>query len=122
MTSIRITSGQKIANERRAETRDRLESDEQVREEESFEIVLLVCKAFSGEIVRASVRSDRTIDQLIPEIADQIGYFSPNWEKIGLYNLTRDFEYSPDQVLAETRTRSGDLVIMADGAGCHKTE
>lgn len=84
-------------------------------------LVLMVCKAFTGEIVRAVVRADQRIEQAIPEIADQIGYFTPDWEKIGLYNLTRDFEYDLDQVLSETRTQSGDLVIMADGAGCHKT-
>lgn len=88
---------------------------------ESASLILMVCKAFSGEIVRAVVRADQTVEQAIPEIADQIGYSTPDWEKIGLYNLTRDFEYEPDQMLSETRTQSGDLVIMADGAGCHKT-
>lgn len=88
---------------------------------ESATLILMVCKAFSGEIVRAVVRADQTVEQAIPEIADQIGYSTPDWEKIGLYNLTRDFEYEPDQMLSRTRTQSGDLVIMADGAGCHKT-
>lgn len=90
-------------------------------EREANRITLMVCKAFTGEIVRAFVDADQTVEQAIPDIADQIGYFTPDWEKIGLYNLTRDFEYDPDQVISETRTQSGDLVIMADGAGCHKT-
>lgn len=86
------------------------------------ELILFICKAFSGEIVRAVVRSEMTVVQAIPEIADQIGYSTPDWEKIGLYNMTRDFEYDPEQSFAQTRTVSGDLVIMADGAGCHKKE
>ena len=93
-----------------------------VVETDETQLILFICKAFSGEIVRAVVRSEMTVVQAIPEIADQIGYSSPDWEKIGLYNMTRDFEYDPEQSFAQTRTVSGDLVIMADGAGCHKKE
>ena len=93
-----------------------------ISEDESELLILFICKAFSGEIVRARVRPEMTIEEAIPEIADQIGYSSPDWEKIGMYNLTHDFEYDPLKSFAETRTMSGDLVIMADGAACHKKE
>ena len=84
------------------------------------EFVIYVCNGFSGVISRAVVRPELSILELIPEIADQIGYSSPDWEKIGLYNLTRDFEYDIDDIMMSTATVHGDLIIMADGAGCHK--
>ncbi len=84
------------------------------------EITLLVCKAFTGQIVRARVSLYDTVDQAIPVIADQIEYNSPDWEKIGLYNLTRDFEYDMNRRFIDQGTEDGDLVIMADGAACHK--
>lgn len=84
------------------------------------ELVLYICKGFSGEIARVVVNSGLTLEEAIPEIADRINYFSPDWEKIGLYNLTRDFEYQEGIRLEETRTMNGDLVMMADGAACHK--
>lgn len=84
------------------------------------EFVIYVCNGFSGVISRAVIRPELSILELIPEIADQIGYSSPDWEKIGLYNLTRDFEYDIDDIMLSTATVHGDLIIMADGAGCHK--
>jgi hypothetical protein len=84
------------------------------------ELTLFVCKGFSGEISRVTVSPDLFIMQAIPDIADQIGYYSNDWEKIGLYNLTRDFEYDLYERFAQTRTESGDMVVMADGAACHK--
>lgn len=83
-------------------------------------LTLYICKGFSGEISRITVLPEQMIQQALPDIADQIGYFSNDWEKIGLYNLTRDFEYDMLQRFDETRTESGDMVIMADGAACHK--
>lgn len=89
--------------------------------DENSHLVLFICKSFTGEIVRVSVRADRSPVEAIPDIADQIEYSTPDWEKIGMYNLTRDFEYDLDVPFSDTRTQSGDLVIMADGAGCHKS-
>jgi hypothetical protein len=83
-------------------------------------IYLMICKGFSGEIVRAEISPLDTVEQALPVIADQVGYYSPDWEKIGLYNLTRDFEYAMDMRFVDTGTRAGDLLIMADGAACHK--
>ncbi len=91
-------------------------------ENTSETFVLFVCKAFTGEIVRATVQSEMPVVAAIPHIADQIGYSTPDWEKIGLYNMTHDFEYDLEKSFAQTRTSNGDLVIMADGAGCHKKE
>lgn len=87
---------------------------------ESGTIHLMICKGFSGEIVRAEVSPYDTVTQALPVIADQIGYYSPDWEKIGLYNLTRDFEYGMEERFIDAGTRPGDLLIMADGQGCHK--
>ncbi len=84
------------------------------------EMTLFVCKGFSGEISRVTVNSSLMIGQAMPDIADAIGYVSHDWEKIGMYNLTRDFEYDMRDQFFETRTESGDLIVMADGAACHK--
>ncbi|MGE3802994.1 MAG: hypothetical protein AB7H80_18400 [Candidatus Kapaibacterium sp.] len=86
------------------------------------ELVLFICKGFSGEICRVALNPSLMLEEAIPMIADQIGYYSPDWEKIGLYNLTRDFEYESGVPFTETRSENGDLVMMADGAACHKEE
>jgi len=78
-------------------------------------IGVLVCKGFSGEIVRATINVDDVVEQALPLIADQIGYCSPDWERIGIYNMTRDFEYSMDERFVDRGTRDGDLLFMADG-------
>lgn len=83
-------------------------------------ITLMVCKGFSGEIVRAEIDPNEIVERAIPMIADQIGYVSYNWEKIGLYNLTLDYEYRMDDRFSDCNTESGDLLMMADGEACHK--
>lgn len=83
-------------------------------------ITLMVCKAFSGEIYRVEISPYDTITQALPGIADQIQYYSPDWERIGLYNLTQDFEYLADDRFIDRGTRDGDLVVIADGAAAHR--
>ncbi len=83
-------------------------------------IEVFVCKGFSGEIVRATIAVDDTVERALPLIADQIHYYSPDYEKIGLYNMTRDFEYLATDRFIDRGTREGDLLFMADGAACHK--
>jgi hypothetical protein len=41
-------------------------------------IVIMVCKAFSGEIHRVEISPYDTITQALPIIADQIQYYSPD--------------------------------------------
>lgn len=84
------------------------------------EIAVMVCKGFSGEIVRATIRLDDSVQEALPSIADQIGFHSADWEKIGLYNMTQDFEYLMSDRFSERGTRPGDLLFMADGQACHK--
>ncbi|HVK37305.1 MAG TPA: hypothetical protein VNA88_02140 [Candidatus Kapabacteria bacterium] len=83
-------------------------------------ITLMVCKAFSGEIHRVVISPYDTITQALPVIADQIAYFSPDWERIGLYNLSQDFEYLADDRFVDRGTRDGDLIVIADGAAAHR--
>ncbi|MBN8573699.1 MAG: hypothetical protein ACK6BZ_00565 [Candidatus Kapaibacterium sp.] len=61
------------------------------------------------------------IQHIIFAMADQLGI---NWqsERLGLYNLTQDVEYSPEDTLVGKATRSGDLVMLADGGSCHKKD
>ena len=91
-----------------------------VPEMEGDTIGVMVSRGFSGEIVRATVTLSERIDRALPSIADQIGYESPDWERIGLYNLTADFEYVAEDTFASRDTRPGDLLMMADGQACHK--
>lgn len=86
----------------------------------STSIRLMVCKAFSGEIHSVDVSPYDTITQALPLIADQIQYYSPDWERIGLYNLSQDFEYLAEDRFIDRGTRDGDLVVIADGAAAHK--
>jgi hypothetical protein len=83
-------------------------------------IRIMVCKAFSGEIHSVVISPYDTITQALPQIADQIEYYSPDWERIGLYNLSQDFEYLADDRFIDRGTRDGDLVVIADGAAAHK--
>jgi hypothetical protein len=83
-------------------------------------IHVLICKGFSGEIIRAEIATHDIIEQAIPVIADQIGYYSPDFEKIGIYNLTQDFEYGQYDRFCDRGTHEGDLLMMADGGACHK--
>lgn len=88
--------------------------------DESTTIEILVCKGFSGEIVRATIDINDMVEEALPIIADQISYYTPDYEKIGLYNMTGDFEYAMHDRFCDRGTRKGDLLFMADGAGCHK--
>ncbi|MFN5310754.1 MAG: hypothetical protein ACK5C0_14990 [Candidatus Kapaibacterium sp.] len=82
---------------------------------------LFVCRGFSGQIVRMDCEDNLPIQHIIFAMADQLGI---NWqsERLGLYNLTQDVEYSPEDTLVGKATRSGDLVMLADGGSCHKKD
>lgn len=81
---------------------------------------VLVCKGFTGQIFRAQISAFDTVEESLPLLAEQVSYPFPDFEKIGLYNMTRDFEYLPHETFIETGTQEGDLLFMADGAACHK--
>lgn len=83
-------------------------------------IEVMVCKGFSGEIVIARIALDDTVESALPLIADQIKYYSADYEKIGLYNMTGDFEYLMTDSFRARDTHVGDLLFMADGQACHK--
>src|SRR5690606_5404289 len=88
--------------------------------EECSTMFLMVCKGFTGQIIRVQVSAFDTVEESLPLIADQLDYYSPDFEKIGLYNMTRDFEYLMHETFIETGTREGDRLFMADGQACHK--
>ncbi len=81
---------------------------------------IFLCRGFSGQIFRLKVNSNQLIEELIPIIAPAIGLYSHEYQKLGLYNLTRDLEYSAGETLAERGISQGDLLILADGGTCHK--
>lgn len=88
--------------------------------EECSTMFLMICKGFTGEIIRVQVSAFDTVEESLPLIADQVNYHTPDFDKIGLYNMTRDFEYLMHETFIETGTREGDLLFMADGQACHK--
>jgi len=88
--------------------------------EECSTMYLMVCKGFTGQIYRVQVSAFDTVEESLPLIADQVDYHTSDFDKIGLYNMTRDFEYLMHETFIETGTREGDLLFMADGQACHK--
>ena len=83
---------------------------------------VLVCKGYSGQIYRVNVNEHLPVNDVIPVIAASLGFYTSNEERVGMYNLTRDWEYLPQDSLLSRGTNSGDLIILADGGGCHKHE
>ena len=57
---------------------------------------------------------------IIPIIAEGIGFYTSNQDRIGMYNLSKDWEYLPQDSLISRGTQQGDLIILADGGTCHK--
>src|SRR5687767_4397327 len=84
---------------------------EPVPTDDAGRLSIMVCKAFSGEIYRVNVSMYETVNEALPVIADTIAYYSPDWERIGLYNLSQDFEYLADDRFIDRGTRDGDLVV-----------
>lgn len=81
---------------------------------------IFVCKGYSGNIHRLTVNEFMPLAELLPVMARSIGYYSSNEENLGLYNMSKDFEYSVSLSLNEAKTENGDLLLLADGAGCYK--
>lgn len=81
---------------------------------------IFLCRGFSGQIFRIGINPRQTPEQLSPVLADAMGMYSSDYERLGLYNLTRDVEYQEGEILGERGLSSGDLLIIADGGSCHK--
>jgi hypothetical protein len=82
-------------------------------------IEVFVCRGFSGEIVRLSLPAHLPVGQLLEHLRRQLQMWSDP-EMVGLYNLTQDFEYLPEDTLARRGTRAGDLLLFAAGGGCRR--
>ncbi|GAB1430465.1 hypothetical protein MASR2M18_12980 [Ignavibacteria bacterium] len=81
---------------------------------------IFLCRGFSGQIFRLSVNPHQTVEQLTAVLAPAVGLYAVEYERLGLYNLTRDIEYKTDEIIAERGLSNGDLLILADGGSCHK--
>ncbi len=81
---------------------------------------IFVCRGYSGNIHRITVNEYLPLVELLPVLARSIGYYSSNEENLGLYNMSKDFEYLVEQSLSSSKTDNGDLLLLADGAGCYK--
>ncbi len=87
-----------------------------------LDMEVFVCKGYSGQIFRVNVNEHLPVNDVIPVIAASLGFYTSNEDRVGMYNLTRDWEYLPHDSLLSRGTHSGDLIILADGGGCHKHE
>lgn len=74
---------------------------------------LFVCRGYSGEIFRVSADEHLPIHSLTPILAKAVGFFSSDSQNMGIYNLTKDFEYTDSDTLNSRGTSSGDLLIIA---------
>lgn len=83
---------------------------------------IFLCRGFSGQIFRLNTSEHIPMHQLMPVMANAVGLYTRNEERLGVYNLTQDFGYGDNDTLATRNTRSGDLLIIADGGACHKRE
>jgi hypothetical protein len=81
---------------------------------------IFICRGYSGQIYRMNVNEHLLLNDIIPIIAEGIGFYTANQDRIGMYNLTRDWEYMPQDSLISRGTQNGDLIILADGGSCHK--
>ncbi len=81
---------------------------------------VFVCRGYSGQIFRLNAAPSLPIFQLLPVMANSIGLYSSHEERLGVYNLTQDFEYRDSDTLTDRGTCNGDLLILADGGVCHK--
>ncbi len=79
---------------------------------------IMLCKAFSGEITRVVADNEVQLSTLMPIMANSIGLYSSRDEDFGMYNLTQDFEYSPNDSLGSRETKSGDLLVIAPASNC----
>ena len=73
-----------------------------------------------GQIYRMNVNEHLLLNDIIPIIAEGIGFYTSNQDRIGMYNLSIDWEYLPQDSLISRGTQQGDLIILADGGTCHK--
>lgn len=81
---------------------------------------IFVCRGYSGQIFRLDAADIMPMTELLPVMANSIGLYSSHEERLGVYNLTQDFEYRDGDTLEGRGTREGDLLIVADGGVCHK--
>ena len=81
---------------------------------------VFLCRGFSGQIYRVNVDERLPMQTLTPVMANSIGLYTQHEDRLGVYNLTRDFGYGDSDTLTARGTQEGDLLIIADGGACHK--
>ncbi|MBL0331423.1 MAG: hypothetical protein IPP08_09625 [Chlorobiota bacterium] len=87
---------------------------------ETDSISVMVCKGSTGQIIKAYINLSDYVQHGIYTIADQIGYDTDDAEKIGLFNMTKDFEYNMEEKFSDRNTSDSDLLFMINGGACHK--
>lgn len=60
---------------------------------------IFICRGYSGQIYRMNVNEHLLLNDIIPIIAEGIGFYTSNQDRIGMYNLSKDWEYLPQDSL-----------------------
>ncbi len=82
---------------------------------------VFVGKGFSGEIVRMEIDADTTAENQVKKIARNFFGWAQTEGSYSLVNLTKNFEYSPDDVLKES-TAENDILIIINSNNCSGSE
>ena len=83
---------------------------------------IFVCRGYSGQIFRLNVNEHLVLNDAIAVISKSIGFITSDPDTLGMYNLSKDWEYLPHDTLLSRGTDPGDLIIIANGGACHKKD
>lgn len=72
---------------------------------------IFVCRGLSGEIARMEIDGENSFESQMQNMARKLFGADADGGAYVLINLTRDFEYSPNDVIGET-TYENDVLLL----------
>ncbi len=81
---------------------------------------VFICKGFSGEIFRMEIDAEGVAGVQTTEVASKIFGWSDGDDSYTLVNLTKSFEYSPDDIIKENTSENDVLLVInsKNSPGC----
>lgn len=73
---------------------------------------VFVCKGFTGEIARMEIDGDGSLENQMESMTTTIFGAAAACGAYAVINLTRDFEYSPVDIIKETTSENDILLLM----------
>ena len=98
--------------------------DASLRRREHYHGVLVVqvfiCKGFSGEILKMEIDPESVAGVQTTKVASKIFGWSGGDDSYTLVNLTKTFEYSPDDIIKENTSENDVLLVInsKNSSGC----